>query len=64
MINCPYKMTVKQMKEKLNEFSEDDTICLYCQAAPYKAIAELLVYDRYSFDSEVLLSNQDSLKEE
>ena len=31
---------------------------------PYKAITELLVYDRYSFDSEVLLSNQDSLKKE
>lgn len=60
----PYKMTVKQMKEMLNEFSEDDTICLYCQATPYKAIAELLVYDRYSFDCEVLLSNQDDLKKE
>lgn len=60
----PHKMAVKQMKEILNEFSEDDIICLYCQAAPYKAIAKLLVYDRYSFDCEVLLSNQDNLKGE
>lgn len=63
-MTIPYKMTVKQMKEMLNEFSEDDIVYLYCQVAPYKAIAELLVYDRYSFDSEVLLSNQDNLKGE
>ena len=59
-----HKMTVKQMKEKLNEFSEDDIVCLDCEATPYKAIAELSVYDRYSFDCEVLLSNQDDLKKE
>ncbi len=64
MINCPYIMTVKQMKKILNEFSENDTVRLYCQAAPYKAIAELSVYSECSFDSEVLLFNQDSLKEE
>lgn len=63
-MKVPYEMTVKEMKKMLNEFSEDDIVHLYCHAAPYKAIAELSVYSKCSFDFDVLLFNQDNLKEE
>ena len=61
-MKVPYRMTVGALRQMLDEFNKDDIVCLYCQAAPYKAIAELGVCDEGTLDCTLLMANEDDLR--
>lgn len=61
-MTVPRKMTVKALRQMLDEFNEDDIVYLYCNAAPFRAIAELGVYDEGTWDCTLLMANEDDLR--
>lgn len=63
-MTVPHKMTVKALRQMLDEFNKDDIVYLYCNAAPFRAIAELGVYDEGTLDCTLLMANEDNLKKE
>lgn len=58
----PRKMTVGALRQMLDEFNKDDIVYLYCNAAPFRAIAELGVYDEGTWDCTLLMANEDDLR--
>lgn len=61
-MTVPRKMTVKALRQKLDEFNEDDIVYLYCNAALFRAFAELGVYDEGTLDCTLLMANEDDLR--
>lgn len=61
-MKVPYRMTVGALRQMLDEFNKDDIVYLYCNAAPFRAIAELGVYDEGTLDCTLLMANEDDLR--
>ena len=61
-MTVPYKMTVEALRQMLDEFNKDDIVYLYCNAAPFRAIAELGVCDDGTWDCTLLMANEDDLR--